>query len=262
MFYGKSFQYRDIPSETFGLFITELTQSGIEQSMGSGSMELYSRKIYRRATPYFYGGTNSDNLKFDVTFTSPNEIDAEKSKIIQRWLFSKRTYDKLFIVQPDMENSYFNCIMNNPQVIRNGNMIIGYSATIDCDAPFAWNYPRTNSYTYTDQVIDSTIEFYNSSDDEGNYLYPTFNIGINNFGGYATITNLSESNRQTSITGLSAGETLTMNSSLQTILSSTGLKRMSTFNKKFPRMIPGLNRIRLQGNIESIDLIYQFVSKV
>lgn len=262
-FYASSFQFDGIPSETYGLTISEIDASANSSSMGSTSMEMTSRKIYRRATPYFYGGTPSENLSFDISIMSPKmDIDAEKSQLIQKWLFSSRKYKKLLIIQPDMQDRYYNCIFNNPQIIRVGNVIQGYTATVQCDAPYSWAFPQTVEYLYSSPVTDTTINFNNTSDDKGAYLYPITAITISNTGGNITLTNVSDANRVFSFTGLSANEIMTVDNSLQIISSSLGIRRMSNFNKKFFRLIPEMNTIRIQGNIAKLSITSQFVAKL
>ena len=261
-FYGSSFQFNGITSDTYDLYISEIGGDGSSSDMGSSAMEIYNQKLYRRSTPYFFGSTPSENISMDISITSPTDIDSKKSKLISKWLFSNRSYKKLLILQPDMNDVYLNCIFNNPQIERNGNLIRGYTATLEADAPFGWKFPKTKTYTYTSSVIDSSVVFNNTSDDSGSYLYPSFVITMNNSGGNIIITNQSDSNRVFSFTGLIADEVLSVDNSIQQIISSTGLRRISNFNKKFFRLIPGLNNIRFQGNIASIAMTYQFVAKI
>jgi phage-related protein len=261
-FYASSFQYKNIPSETFNLRISSTSSSGMEKSMGSTNMEVISQKIFRRPRPFLLGMTPSPVMSFGVEITSPDYIDAETFQKIQAWLFSSRTYDKLMVFQPDIQNSYFNCIFNNPETIYSGNRISGVSATVECDSPFAWEFAKTTTYTYTVPIVDSTIVFNNRSDDTGNYLYPNLVITINSLGSSVSITNSDDSSRVFSFTGLSPSEVLTINNDLQTISSSTGLKRMSTFNKNFLRLVPYLNHLQVQGNVSSIQITTQFARKI
>lgn len=262
-FYSSKFLYNGVASDMYNLYISEIGGDGSSTWNGSGSMEIYNKKIYRRSTPFFYGSAVGDNLEFELSFTSPNDIDSRTSELIQKWLFSSRSYKKLMIVQPDMADMYMNVILNNPQVVRDGNFIRGYTCTAQCDSPFGgWKFPKTKTYTYTSEVTDTTITFNNTSDDSGGYLYPQFVITINNAGGDVTLTNQSDASRVFSFTDLSPDEVLTVDNSLQQISSSTGLKRISKFNKNFFRLIPGINTIRIQGNISSIAMTYQFVSKI
>jgi len=262
-FYSSGFIYNGVASNMYNLYVSEIGGDGSSTWNGAGSMEIYNKKLYRRSTPFFYGSAVGDNMEFELSFTSPEDIDSRTSELIQKWLFSSRSYKKLMIVQPDMQDVYMNVILNNPQVVREGNLIRGYTCTAQCDSPFGgWKFPKTKTYIYTAEVIDNTVTFNNASDDSGNYLYPQLVITMNNAGGDITITNQSDGSRITSFTDLSPSEILTVDNSLQQISSSTDLKRMSNFNKKFFRLIPGINTIRFQGNVSSIAMTYQFVAKI
>jgi len=260
-FFGRSFIYGGIVSDYYGLSIGDINSSDINETMGSSGMEISDQKIYRRATPYFYGATPSPVLKFDMSAFSKEEIDADFFRLIQKVFFSSKKYKKLQIVQEDMAEVYFDCILNDPKIIRVGNLLRGISFTVQCSSPFAWKFPKTTTYSYTQPTINETIVFNNSSDDNGSYLYPKNVITMNSFGGNISITNLSDNNRVFSFTGLSSGEIITIDNSLQIISSSTGLKRLGNFNKKFLRMIPGVNTLRIQGAIASLATTCQFVSR-
>lgn len=261
-FYGRSFLYRNQPSELYGLYIMNLDGNAITNSMGSSSMDIKEEKIFRKATPYFLGATPSPKLEFPFSAFSYEEIDAMRFEAIQKWLFSSRSYQPFSIDQPDIQDIYFNAILNNPKIERVGDLIMGFSATVECDSPFAYKYPKTTTYTYTAPVIDSTEIYYNMSDDTGDYLYPTsLVITMNNIAGDVSITNLDDSNRVVSFMDLAASEVLTISPLYQTISSSTGLKRLSNSNKKFLRLVPNINRLRIQGNVASIVMTNQWVAK-
>ena len=261
--YSSSFAYDSKPSSYFNLYVSEIGGDGSSTWNGAGSMEIYNKKLYRRSKPFFYGSAVGDNAEYELSFTSPEDIDSRTSELIQKWLFSSRSYKKLMIIQPDMQDVYMNVILNNPEVVREGNLIRGYTCTAQCDSPFGgWKFPKTKNYTYTAEVTDSTVVFNNTSDDNGSYLYPHFVITMNNAGGDIFITNQSDGNRVSSFVDLSPSEVLTVDNSLQQMSSSTDLIRMSNFNKKFFRLVPGINQIRFQGNVANIAMTYQFVAKI
>lgn len=262
MFYGRAFIYGGVPSEQYGLYIADLDANGINQSMGSTAMEIMEKKIFRKATPYFFGSTPSPKLSFSFSAYAENEIDAIQFEAIQKWLFSSRTYQKFQIDQYDIQDVYFNAILNSPQINRVGNLIQGFSCTVECNSPFAFKFPQTTTYTYTASVVDSTEIYLNLSDDIGDYLYPdSLVVTMNNIGGDFSITNLDDSNRVVSFTGLSANEVLTISPLYQTISSSTGLKRLGLSNKKFLRLVPNINRLRIQGNVASIVMVNSWLAK-
>jgi hypothetical protein len=260
-FFGRSFVYGGVVSDYYGLSIGELDASGANESMGSSGMEIKEQKIFRRPTPFFLGATPSPKLSFSMSAFSEDEITADFFALIQKIFFSSRTYKKLQILQDDVAEIYFDCILNDPKIIRVGNLLRGISFTVNCSSPFAFNFPKTTTYTYTTPVVNNTVVFNNSSDDNDSYLYPSNIITMNSFGGNMSITNLSDSNRVFQFTGLSANEVITIDNSLQTLTSSTGLKRLSTFNNHYLRLIPGLNSLRIQGSVASVTMTCQFVSR-
>lgn len=261
-FFGRSFIFNNQPSELFGLYIMDIDANAINSSMGNSSMEIKEKKIFRRPTPYFLGATPMPKLEFELSAYAENEMDASSFEIVQKWLFSSREYKKLQIDQPDIQDVYFNCIFNNPKIDRVGNLIRGFTSSIQCDSPYAYKFPQTTTYTYTASVIDSTETYYNMSDDDGDYLYPlSLVVTMNNEVGGFSITNLDDNNRVVSFSDLSANEILTISPTYQTISSSTGLKRLGNSNKKFLRLVPNRNRLRIQGNVASISMVNQFIAK-
>jgi phage-related protein len=260
-FFGSYFIYDGIPSETYGLKIMDIDSQEVSKSMGSSSMEILEQKIFRRAQPYFYGATPAPKLDFAFSAFAENEMDAEMFQLVQKWLFSSRSYKKLQIDQADIRDIYFDCILTDPTIVRVGNLIQGFSCQVQCNSPFAWKFPSTINYTYTSSIVDDSVVYFNGSDDTGGYLYPHLVITMNNLGGDVSITNSSDSSRVFSFTGLSAGEVITVDCSNQTISSSLGLKRLSNFNKKFLRLIPAVNNLRIQGNVANIAMTTQYIAK-
>ena len=262
MFYGKSFLYDNVPSELYGLYIADIDAQAINSSMGSSAMEIYEQKIYRKAAPYFYGASPSPKLEFEFSAFSEKEMDAGQFELVQKWLFSSRTYKRFAIDQPDIQDIYFNAILNEPKIERVGGLIQGFRCNVVCDSPFALKYPKSTLYEYTASVVSTTETYYNLSDDTGDYLYPTsMVVTINNLGGDFKITNLDDNSREVIFTDLSPSEVLTISPLYQTISSSTGLKRLANSNYKFLRLVPNKNRLFIEGNVASIEMVNQFIAK-
>jgi phage-related protein len=261
-FQGRSFLYDGTPSELYGLYISNIDANAVNSSMGSSNMEILEQKIYRKPKPYFYGSTPSPKLEFDFSAFCESDMDYSQFALVQKWLFSSRTYKKFAIDQFDMQDVYFNCFFSDPKVETVGNLVQGFSCTVVCDSPFAYNYPKTTVYTFTESVVESTKTYYNLSGDTGDYLYPTnMVITMNSLGGNVSITNLDDSNRVVSFTDLLGGEVLTISPLYQTISSSTDLKRISNSNKKFLRLVPNVNRLLIQGSVSSISMTNQTIVK-
>lgn len=261
-FYAKSFIFDGIPSDYYGLFISEINpNAGDQKSMGSSDMTILDKKIFRRPVPFLFGMTPVSPLTFTLSCFSEDEIDAVFFELIQEKFCSARTYKSLQIVQYDMQSAYFSAILKNPQIIRVGNLLRGITFEVTCNAPYGFEFPKTITYSYTASTVNDNVIFNNTSNDINQYLYPNLIITVNNIGGDLSITNSDDNNRIFAFTGLSPNEIITMNCGLQTLSSSIGLKRLSNFNKNFLRLVPKLNHLHIQGSVLSIQMTTQFIAK-
>ena len=227
---------------------------------GSSNVNLFTEAIYRKPKVYLYGVAQSPVLEFPITLNTPEELDADDLQRISKWLFGRKTYAKLQIVQPDMQYTYYNCFFTNPKVQRVGSIIRGIEANVVCDSPFAWEFTKNLSYNYTDDTVSSTLTFNNTSDDLG-YLYPSMTFTGNTIGGGLIIVNANDNSRSFEYDNLVSGEIITINNELQTISTSRGIKILSNFNKKWLRFVQGVNVLSIQGNISNMTLQYQFARK-
>jgi phage-related protein len=265
-FYGRSFMFNNIPSEYLGLYISSSEISTVRNADYSGDtagsdVKLYTQEIFRRPSPYLYGVQQTPVLSIPVSFTSRGELTAADAQIAARTLFGQQGYGKLWIIQEDMQDIYFNCFFTQPKILKLGNIITGFDSTIICDAPWAWTFPKTLSINYPDDVISTQIIFNNQTDNNF-YTYPQLSFTVSNVGGSIQLVNTSDANRTFVISGLSGNEVITFNNDLQIISSSTGLKRLSTFNKQWFRLVRGKNVINLLANINNISMTYSFARKV
>jgi phage-related protein len=261
-FYGKSFSFNGIPSEEFGLRISELDADGVNQTMGSASIDIVEDKIYRKYKPYFYGVTASPKMSFPMSAFSETDIDGNLFAKIQKAYFSARNYKKFQIHQEDLSDIYFESMLIDPQITKIGNVGKGISFTVLSSSPFAWHFPKMTAYTFTDAFVSSTVTFNNQSDYMEDYLYPMLTITMNSESSPSLyITNLDDGNRRFELIELLQGEIITMDCLRQTLISSTGFPRLSKFNKRYLRLVNGQNRLQIQGNVSSIVMTTQFISK-
>lgn len=261
MFYGKSFIFNEISSEIFGLYVNSIDDGSLAKINSSSSMTIYEEKIFRRPKPYSFGMTPSPRLTWDFSAFSEKEIDANTFGLIMKWLTSPRQYKRFQISQIDSQPYYANVIFNNPTANKSGHIIQGISASLECDSPFTYSFPQTVDYTYTSSVVTDTITFNNFSQDNGDYLKPILTIITNSSGGSIQITNVEDNNRTSLFTGLLPYEILTIDSDLETLVSNSGLLRLGNFNKKFLRLLPNKNTLKIQGNVSVLSITYQFASR-
>jgi phage-related protein len=257
-FWGRNFIFDDIPSEEYSLIIS--SDDGEEgSSPATSGVELVTEEIFRRTKPYLYGVRQTPVLEIPVRFTTTEyELTQEDSSLAQQWLFGQQNYKILRILQEDMEDYYFNCFLTEPEVLRVGNIIRGFTATIVCDSPFAWGNTETYNYTFEAFPQDYMITLLNNSQDRF-YTFPTVTFTLDGAGDHPSdvvfsITNVDDNNRTMAFTNLSTDETLTINCDLEIVTSSYGFKRISSMVSpiRFFRLINGVNHIKVSGRITAL----------
>lgn len=260
-FYALDFVYDGIPASEYGLKISSLSEQ--EESAGA-SVELITEDIYRKPTVYLLGVKQTPVLNIPISITVENELSAEQSSVISRWLFGHQTYKKLQIIQPDMEYIYYNCIFQNPSLIKVGNITRGFTAIAVCDSPFAWEYPKKQIFTFDDYYVYTNIAVNNTSD-SSDYYYPRMEIKANIFGGSIEIVNNSDNKRLFGISGLKPNEGIIIDNSLHTIKNTLNENRINAilpYGYKWFRYIPGANYLTIRGNIDYLAFINTFPKKV
>jgi hypothetical protein len=261
-FYGNVFIYDSIPSEFHNISIGEFNGGGESTTSGSNNVEPLTQKLFRRPTPLFFGAEQTPVLSFPLSMYCKNEIDALEYSGIAKWLFGQQEYKKLRICQEDMYDTYFNCLMTEPEIMRIGNMIQGFKTNVVCDSPWGWKEPKEYAYTYTGVNVSDSITLFNESANTF-YTYPTLLvITANRFGGGITITNTTDNDREFIIDTLEAYEVITMNCDLQFISSSEITYPLENFNKNWLRFIKGRNDLTITGNVSSISIISPVAVKV
>jgi phage-related protein len=93
-------------------------------------------------------------------------------------------------------------------------------------------------------------------------MYPIIELKTTINNNSIRIINKSDNNRAFEFTGLQGGETLFVDNQKKIIRSSTGLNRLSNFNKKFFRLHRGVNELQIIGTCEYIKITYQNVKRL
>lgn len=263
-FYAYDFIFDNIPSQTFDIKIMSLDSEGVIGGVGSSDVNIITQRVLRKSKPYYLGRTQEPVLEFPLMFGSPNEIDAIDRDIISKWLFGRKGYKKLYILQDDLQGLYFNCFLTKPEPIYIGNINYAFQCTVVCDSPWAYGEPRKYEITPSDVQEQNHFYFYNASS-EDDYIYPKVTIwtdGTSDMENYRLLRfqNLSESNRNTRYRKLLETDIIEINNDLQTIKSnyySSSNSYMQYFNKNWLRLLPGRNHFVWQAVcIEKFEVYY------
>lgn len=248
-------------SENYGLHIKSINGGGVENFSAGSNIEVIGDSLYRKPTKYFYGTTYNDVLSFDMEVMSDSPIIGPLRTKIEKWLFGRLTYSKLQIIQTDLQDVFFNCFLVDPEVIYVGNFCYGFSFTVECDAPWAWEIESHFDIINESGVYERTFKIYNDSDIE-DYTYPNLEFKINQGGGDFSLINNSDNGRMMSFTGLPANELVTIDCENHIIICSSVDYVSDRFNKKFFRLVPSSNLLTFKGNIEYLKIRYNNARKV
>lgn len=259
-FYAEDFIFDGHPSQEYGLTIS--SNSPEDSTDASSDVTLLTEHLYRRPVRYLLGVDQDKVLSFPISLNSESYIPATFAPFIARKLFGRvNGYRKLQVIAPDYSQYYWNCFLLNPKLKTVGGQIVGWDATVECDSGFAWSFARSNNFTFTPPISNYSIVLNNRSGNN-DYTKPNIVFTMSNVGGTFTIVNTSDANRTFQFTTLSANEVVTVNNDLEIITSSTGLLRLSHFNKKFFRLIPEINSLLVSGNVASMNISWPDAQKI
>lgn len=271
-FFGSEFMYNGTLSSRFGLKIAYVNSSSGEEHMVSPTVNLISCKLPRRSKVYQLGTeVEGDGIfQFQISFFREQDkpISANERDIISQWLFSDFSFKPLRIIQDDMCSIYYNCFFKSLRYVAFGGYAHGFVADVVCDAPFAWKNrklkEKVNAPVSPGYYPDTTnIDLYNTSSDH-NLTIPSLievDLGENSTG--FRLTNLSNNSEFFEFKNLIAGEKIRIDD-LFCIESVTHPNTViiDCFSGEFLRLINGINRIVINGQIKRIKIAYQSGRKI
>lgn len=259
-FKALDFTFDGKPSDMYGLYILDFNGKGGLHSIENGSQVNIEMEFAPRSpVAHIQSVKQHEVLKFKLTLGSFKPLDRMDIDNISRWLFGHLVPKKLQIIQDDMRELYYNCFLTNPKNVFISDMAYGVECDVVCDAPFAYDRERKNTY-----VIGSkpTKIIFNNQSSNNDYLYPTIWFKTTKANATVKITNHTDNEHVVELTGLDNYESITMDSAKGIITSSTGKRRLANTNYNFLRFLPNLNRLTVEGDIDKIVVTYQNMRKV
>lgn len=250
--------YDGISSERFGLRLFN-ENGGLDTTSGSSFSIL--RSSMQGGLQYVYLG-REDREPISLTFSMVSEhpIDAAMQGAIHRWLIGKGGYRELRILQPDMTPLFVGCIFHEIQYIQNGNETVGIEVTGECDSCYFRGNDR-----HIIMYGSNTMEIVNYCD-ANEYIYPEMVVHFPSGGGSFTLVNDTDNGRSFELSNIGGDEIITVDNARKIIISSKDIRRLSDFNKKWFRLLPGKNQISCSflstgGSVEFIIPVYRMVGQ-
>jgi len=226
----------------------------VTRSNGGSEVNIVTEKAPRSLRYSVLDVTPGSPLEFELEIINPHEpMHPDKLRALKAWLCGSLNYKKLVIQHADFRDYYFNCILNSPEDIYIGGGYRGVKVTCVCDSGGAWQNEKTKPYPL---YSGGTIIFNNESD-SNDYLYPIISFEMSDGESQFSICNKSDNNRLTEFAGLYSGETITVNGRTGEIKSSSGLLRVSNFNKNFLRLKRGRNVLECSPGTDCLTITFQ-----
>lgn len=287
----KLFTYDGHPSYLYGLKFCYLNTSSPSKVIAD---KTYSRIANRSQNSFTITGTKyEDPLSFDVELCSDRVFTEPEVRQIYSVYFDKNQFKELSIPADNGEIIYFNCIFTNIEKIEGGISdsfgVVGFKATVVCDAPWAWS---------EEYVVIPKIEImrggirgfviHNDTDSQ-DYIYPEVTIVVPGSNEISSCTRIGESQKyscsacsqkencwnklqipkkamlintsDSSSRGLCllAGELeqkIVMKPKVGLIVDNNGSNKVKETNKLFVRLVPGDN-VFMAENIKEIKFKYR-----
>ena len=250
-FYGTSMIFDGIACEEMGLVMYDFDSHKQEETKFASNLSILEDRIEGRYRSLFYGGAVNEPLTFTMVLCASEDrayrnepFDRWDLQKISSWLTGHTTYKWLSIVQPDMENIRYRCIITELQVVEVAGTKWGISCKVTCDSPFAYMVPQSYSYSVNGSM--NTTLFSKSS--YNGYYYPIIDI-TGHSGGNISIGIGGDTFR---FIGLptSIGD-IRIDCENGVITTSSGLNAYEYVDFSagfhFPRLSRGVNRLTLSG---------------
>lgn len=267
--YGSHFEFAGISSREFGLIIVNINTDRFVKVGGSiKSSTVFSHRANQK---YLIGTDYTDsNMSIDIEIITEDErpIERDERRAIEKWLFHHNEYCKMYLdiaddfnadtyeyVDGDIKRNYFNCRLLNPEKIESGSGTIGYKVTMETDSNLMWQDSIEKSFETNINTSDaSAIIDVIVDTDSLNYTYPTVTINIGDVGGDIIISNNSDdSSRLTKFVDMSPNTTIIMKGE-SNYISGQYYTKFST--KNFIRLLDGVNKLAVMGNVKSIKIAF------
>ena len=252
-FQGNKFIFDGIPGETYGLMLANINHANQNAGNIGGTWKVQEDRIVRRAVGLDYGVTANDPLSFPITMVAMEDnryFDRYDVAAVAGWLTGHQSFKTLTVLQPDMEGIYYKCRITKLEAVEIGMRIVGFTATVTCDGPFA--YRATNRWEATAAATGVDAVYCNASN-VNDYFYPT--LLLEGVTGDVCIKNTTDQNREFVLSGLPVGtRTIEIDCVHQIMTASDGINLYNYWNvdtpKYLPRFVRGNNRLVLTGDYE------------
>lgn len=267
-FYGCHFEYAGISSRTYGLIIANIETARNTSISGKvATVALFNKREKRNL--YITTSYKDSPIQFDAEVVSETPIDLYRQREIEKWLFHRHGYKKLYmdiiddvraesyeLIDGEQKRLYLNCRFTNPAKLEYNGGVVGYQFTVECDGCMAWQdaISKTYALAHTDASGFSTFDLCIDTD-ISDYVYPKVTFVVGTSGGNVSIVNNSDdSSRVTEFVELPANAIVVINGATNYV---SGNYYDYFAYKNFIRLLDGDNKLSVLGDVQTISFEWQ-----
>lgn len=245
MFRAYEFIFGGIPSSMYDLYICDFGSNAHSDNSFGTKASIVETRIPGRVQPLHYGVDYSSPLQFPLVFGSDRALDRWEMQAVSHWLTGYQQYQWLSIEQPDLAHVQYRCFITDLKPISVGWIPYAFSATVQCDCPYAYGYPFEKELTVDG---DQGLVIYNDGTARDPFKPEMVIIPDTNCTEFA-IENVTDGGRVFSLSGLPAGglEIAIDNSICVIEERNSGYDLYNCFNGNFFRLLPGDNVVNITG---------------
>lgn len=244
IFKGREFVFAGKSSADYGLYIADFGSKKHSANSFGNVAELVETRLANRVTPLHYGVRYHDSpLSFSLIFSADRELNRYEMQEIACWLTGYEQYQWLSIVQDDMADVQFRCLVRELTPIHVGWRVYGFEAEFVCDCPYGYSSP----FSYTATVSGSgALDVVNRSTARVS-LRPMLTIRTS---GTDFLIRNDATGAEFALTGMPTGEkTITVDGENEVVSEKThGYNLYAYFNFSFPELTPGTNPLHITGS--------------
>lgn len=248
-FYGSSFVFDGIPGEQYGLMIAGLGGTNQSAANFGGDAAVLEDRINGRSTALHYGTVTNKALSFPISFTVVKDqhyLDRYDAAAVAGWLTGHQTYKVLSIQQDDMQAISYRCLITKLVAQEVGGNIVGFTATVNCDGPFAYRRLGDTVLTCSGEADARYRNLSNVND----YYRPVISIVSSN--SEIIIENVTDGSTF-SLKGMPGVKRSIHIDCLNQVMTSDSDDNLYLyFSGKFPRFVRGDNELKLTGDFTMV----------
>ena len=178
-FYGTSMIFDGIACEEMGLVMYDFDNQKQDETAFTSNLSILEDRIESRYRSLFYGGSVNEPLTFTMVLCASEDrayrdepFDRWDLQKIASWLTGHTEYKWLNIVQPDMEQFRYKCIITDLKAVEIAGQKWGFSCKVTCDSPYAYMLPKTYIFDVEGSLACSLF----SESTHNGYYYPIIDI--------------------------------------------------------------------------------------